>query len=297
MAFIAGAAIIGGTAALGGAIIGANAAGSAADKQTAAANQANQLQWQMYQQQRADQEPWRQAGISALYGPGGLFRRKGGGVGGIAMTDPSGKKEAFLQSKMAPIEQLAASMPGRLGDQIRNDYRSRYEQEWASSPESQATVAADQYELDPEMTRSFTAADFQEDPGYQFRMQEGQKALERSAAARGGLQSGGTLKAISRYGQDFASNEYQNAYNRFNNDRTNRFNRLSALAGVGQTANSQVASAGSNYANNYGQNTMGAANAAGAAGIAQANMYNNTLSGLGNTWMQYQLMNKYAGGK
>ena len=54
---------------------------------------------------------------------------------------------------------------------------------------------------------SFTAQDFNkfQDPGYAFRLAEGQKALERSAAARGGLISGGALKAAERYGQDYGS--------------------------------------------------------------------------------------------
>ena len=66
------------------------------------------------------------------------------------------------------------------------------------------------------------------DPGYQFRMDQGQKAIERSAAARGGLFSGGTGKALQQYSQGLASQEYGNA-----------FNRLASLAGIGQSANSQ----------------------------------------------------------
>lgn len=144
----------------------------------------------------------------------------------------------------------------------------------------------------PDFQKDFTAADFQKDPGYEFRMQEGQKALERSAAARGGLQSGGTMKAIGRYGQDYASNEYNNAYNRFNTDRTTRFNRLSSLAGVGQTANAQVASAGENYANQAGQNVMGSANAQGAAGMAKANAWGGAMNNGANNWMQLSMMNR-----
>jgi hypothetical protein len=53
------------------------------------------------------------------------------------------------------------------------------------------------------------------DPGYGFRFAEGMKGLERSAAARGGLLSGATLKGITRYGQDMGSQEYQNAFNRY----------------------------------------------------------------------------------
>ena len=116
-----------------------------------------------------------------------------------------------------------------------------------------------------DLTKTFGADDFQKDPGYDFRLQEGQKALERSASARGGLLGGGTLKALSRYGQDYASNEYNNAYNRFNQDRDQRYGKLMDLVGTGQNAATQTGAAGQNYAQSYGQNVMGAANAQAAA--------------------------------
>lgn len=125
--------------------------------------------------------------------------------------------------------------------------------------------------------RDFTTADFQADPGYAFRMAEGQKAIERSAAARGGLNSGATLKALTTYSQGVASDEYNNAYNRFNADRDRRFNRLSSIAGVGQTANSQVAQAGQNYANQYGAAVTNQANANAASYMMQGNQMSNLI--------------------
>lgn len=109
--------------------------------------------------------------------------------------------------------------------------------------------------------RDFTQADFQQDPGYQFRMGEGMKALERSAAARGGLNSGATLKALTRYGQDFATNEYQNAYNRFNADRDRRFNRLSSIANMGQQSLGQLGQAAQNYGTALSGNQLDMGNA------------------------------------
>lgn len=119
--------------------------------------------------------------------------------------------------------------------------------------------------------RYFTMADYQADPGYAFRMAEGQKAIERSAAARGGLNSTATLKNLARFNQNLASEEYQNAYNRFNADRDRRFGRLSSIAGIGQTATGQLVNAGQNYGNNVSQNQIGMGNAVASANIAQAN--------------------------
>jgi hypothetical protein len=132
--------------------------------------------------------------------------------------------------------------------------------------------------------RNFSASDFQADPGYAFRLSEGMKALDRTAASRGGLLSGATLKGAQRYGSDLASQEYGNAYNRFQANRAtqsqeyqnafnryqaeraaqeqgygNAFNRfqaertntlapLQSLAGVGQSATQQAQQASQNYA-------------------------------------------------
>jgi hypothetical protein len=207
--------------------MGANAASNAADQQAAASQQANALnreqfeyQKKMGEQARADLDPWKQSGMTALSG-------------------------------------LA----------------------------------------DKDFQRDFGANDFQQDPGYQFRMAEGQKALERSAAARGGLQSGGFAKALTKYGQGVASEEYNNAYNRFNADRDRRFSRLSSLSGAGQSAaagmgaNSMaMGQAGMNYAGQVGNNMMNNANAQGAAGIAGANAWGQGLSGVAKAGMDSNAM-------
>ena len=74
----------------------------------------------------------------------------------------------------------------------------------------------------PPPFQSPSLADLQATPGYEARMQMGEQALQRSAAAQGSLLSGGTQKALNRFGQDYASNEYSNAYNRsYNNYLTN----------------------------------------------------------------------------
>lgn len=98
--------------------------------------------------------------------------------------------------------------------------------------------------------------DFEADPGYQFRLEEGAKALDRSAAARGRLFSGAHARDLTRYNQDYASSEYDKsrtrAFNEFQVNRSNRFNRLAALAGVGQTATTTLANLGARNAENIG---------------------------------------------
>jgi hypothetical protein len=118
----------------------------------------------------------------------------------------------------------------------------------------------------------FGMSQFQADPGYGFRMSEGMKALERSAAARGGLLSGATMKGIQRFGQDLGSQEYQNAFNRYQAERQARLAPLQSLAGVGQTTAQQIGEAGMRTAQNVGETlTSGAAaRASGYVGGANA---------------------------
>jgi hypothetical protein len=205
------------TAIVGSAVVGASASRSASKTQAAAAGQAADVQQQQYEQTRADQAPYREAGYNAL----------------------------------AELQRTAGNVPGAF---------------------------------------KFGAGDYQADPGYAFRLSEGQKALDRQAAARGGLISGGALKAAQRFGQDMGSQEYQSAYNRaltgYNTDvaRENQlYNRQAALAGIGQTSTNLVGQAGQNYATNVG-NLMTGAGAAQAAG--QVGMANALTGGLG-TYLNY----------
>jgi hypothetical protein len=218
------------TAVVSSAVIGASASRSASKTQAAAAGQAADVQQQQYEQTRADQAPYREAGYNAL----------------------------------ANLQRTAGNVPGAF---------------------------------------KFGASDYQADPGYAFRLSEGQKALDRQAAARGGLISGGALKAAQRYGQEMGSQEYGNAYNRaltsYNTDvaRENQlYNRQAGLAGIGQTSTNLVGQAGQNYATNVG-NLMTGAGAAQAAG--QVGMANAITGGLG-TYLNYSqnnaLLNALRGG-
>ncbi len=136
--------------------------------------------------------------------------------------------------------------------------------------------------------QKFGMGQFQADPGYAFRLSEGQKALDRSAAARGGLISGGALKAAQRYGQEMGSQEYTNAFNRYQTERAAQLNPLQSLAGVGQTTAQQLGAAGAANAANVG-NLMTSGAAAQAAGYVGG--ANALTSGLG-TYMNYSQGNR-----
>lgn len=173
---------------IGSSLLGSSAASKAASQQANAANRAADLQNEQYQQTRADQEPWRQAGVNAL--------------GKLSSGDVMGYM----------------------------------------------------------------------DPSYQFRLNEGLKAIRNRAGSQGQIFSGNTLKGLEGYGQSMASQEYNNA-----------FNRLGTLAGFGTNANAANATAGQNYATGAGNMITGGAAAQAAGGVGAANA---VTGGLG-TYLNY----------
>jgi len=230
MSFVAAA--IAGSAVVGG-VVQSRAASKGAKAQASAANQANETERYIYDQTREDQMPWQQAGrtgLNSLMGLYGFEQKPVAGTGSAGTPATPGGNGFFGQ----------LINPGKPGlDAVPPDM------EW-------------QRAINPSgIANSFMTMD----PGYQFRLREGQRNLENSAAARGGLMSGNFLKATTKYGQDYGANEYANIAN-----------RLGQLSGVGQSANSQLQQAGQNYANAYGQNVQnaGAARASGYAGQANA---------------------------
>lgn len=142
------------------------------------------------------------------------------------------------------------------------------------------------------LARDFSMDDFQADPGYQFRLQQGQRALERSAAARGGLLSGSALKAATEFGQGMGAQEFQNAYNRFQTNRANKLNPLQSLMGAAQTAAGTQGQAAQQFGSNVGNLMTGTGNALAASRIAQGSSWSNALGGAANAFQQNQLMNR-----
>jgi hypothetical protein len=122
-----------------------------------------------------------------------------------------------------------------------------------------------------------TMAELQMDPGYAFREQQGMQAVNRSAAAAAGLQSGSALKAAQRFGQDLASQEYGNAYNRFMQNRQNQIGLLTGGAqtgfGAAQGLGNAAIGTGTNLANVYGNLGQGLGQGYADAGAARASSY------------------------
>ena len=114
----------------------------------------------------------------------------------------------------------------------------------------------EEFKYDP-WTRKFippTGESVTQDPGYQFRLSEGQKAVERGASSKGTLNTGGTLKDVSQFGQNLASQEYGQAYGRAMNEYGSDYNDY--LGGYGRALGEYGQKAGI-FGQNYQRGLQG----------------------------------------
>lgn len=242
-----------GAAILGAAVVGGGAALVAGKAQADAAGDAASLQAQQFQQTRTDLAPWRNVGkvalteLADLYGlpvegriddaPGGTPATpdrfepiSGPRRGGFGPRDIRGRRPGGVAGA---LQRLIPGTPGTpAGEQPTREERQK--------------AASDRF---------FTS------PSYGFRLEEGISALDKSAAARGKLNSGAQGRALQRYGQGLAASEFGDYAN-----------RLASLAGVGKSATTTTAQAGAASAATQGQfiQNKGTARASGYAGVANA---------------------------
>lgn len=188
------------------------------------------------------------------------------GIGGslISANMQASSADKAAQAQVESADKQIASNEKTLAQQ-REDQRPWREAGEAALTQLQAGIADGSF--DPS---NFT---FTADPGYQWRLDQGQKAIERGASARGNLFSAGTQTAIGAYGQEFASNEYDRAYQRNAGAQTAKFNALASVAGTGQRATDVI----TNATGNAGQLNNAAIGSAGNA-LAQGYL------GQGNAW-------------
>jgi len=314
MTFVA-ASVIGATATLAGAAMSASAAGRAAKTQADAANRAADLQLEQFNRGVELQEPFRQAG---MLGQNRLMTLLG--LGGEGQYNDSAYNKALqdYNARLASLDPSQFMTGGTAGGYVgtsggESDGMGGYQQgtggtfNQAGFDAARAGIVAPNREdfrlaggnaNDPMFGKYATAEYTPEmfakgiDPGYQFRLAEGMKGLERSAAARGGLLSGGTLKGIQRYGQDMASQEFTNAFNRYQSERTGTLNPYQAMAGQGQSTANTLTNMGMNYANQAGEAYQGAANARASGYVGQAGAFGGAINNISNQYYQNQLMNR-----
>lgn len=277
-----------------GGVMQSGAASDAADTQAAAGDRATAEQRRQYDTTRADLQPYRDAGGTALQA---LLTRLGLGNPNASSAAAAGIKKPTLADAQA--EQLAwhqakyGSGYTAGSDMAANDQQTQarydrmmgeYNAQIAALPQDTATAAPDPQFGD--LLRKFTMDDFQNDPvtkaSFDFGMSEGEKAVQRMFGSRGMSRSGAAVKAATRFATDYTGTKAGESYNRFTADQGNVFNKLAAVSGIGQTATNTTAQAGQTATNAISDITVGTGNARGAASIASGNAYGNAASNISN---------------
>ena len=258
--------------------------------------QATALQREIYDQTREDIQPWYTAGANSMGKLADFMGIEGG----------SNKSREDIYSQLMPEytsqqttiadQNLYTGMDGSLHkseDDARGSYDfNPFEMTGTKAPNeiSKYTTNATKDVVDydalnaaveeqlgsqgtPEgygsLLERFDMSKFEADPGYQFRQDEAQKAMERSMAAQGNTMGGAgygsinpqVARSLEQQSQGLASQEYGSAYDRYNIDQTNTYNRLAGIAGMGQASTGQLSGAGQNYATNTGNLQTGLASA------------------------------------
>lgn len=276
-----------------GGLLGGDASEDAANTQAASADRATQLQKEMFDRQVELQSPFRQAGLAAN---NKLLELMG-------LQNPEFMRTTG-QTDAATLDAIYQRYLGRSPDANAGGWMSQSPtavargimesaEFKARSPEQQRAAALGSQGSNGEfgsLMRRFSMSDFEADPGYAFRMKEGLAGVESGAAARGGLLSGAAQKALQKYGQGLASQEYGNAYNRFTADQTNQYNRLAGLVNTGQGATNQASNAAANFGQQAGANAIGAGNAIASGQIGQANALVGGINGAYNNIQNNRLM-------
>jgi hypothetical protein len=268
MSFI-GAAIGIGTAIVG-AEVSSSGAKSAAKTQASAANAATTEEQRQYDLTRGDLTPYRDQGTAALTELSSLLGLSAPQT--PATIDPYNDKREQLKSQIDQQHQIALTggANGYFADQKMQQLQKEYD---ALPPPPAAPAPGSQT---PAMSPT---QQLEQTPGFQFRLAEGQKGVERSAASRTGTLSGAATKAMGEYSQNFASNEYQAA-----------IDRLMALSNLGETSAAQTGQFGAQKAGQVASNTIGAGNATAAGQVGSANAVGSAVSTAGNTLQQLALM-------
>ena len=209
-----------------------------------------------------------------------------GGVSSYLGANAQADAMGDASDTQAETQRYIADLQQKQYEQTREDYEP-----WRLAGEN----ALKRIEDTPDFTFDAETFNQYKDPSYDWRVKEGVNAIEAGASARGNLFSGANQKALMRYGQGMASQEYQNAFNRAKSVYDTNLNTDKSLAGVGQQATNSIAGAGQNMVNAISNSATSSgnnlANLQMQAGANTANMYGNMAQGFNQgagNWLLYK---------
>ena len=298
-----GTAAILGLGSVAGAVVQGRAANKAADAQADAANQANETERYIFDRSVELTEPQRQIGNNALAalayeaGIGGLptfggSTTQAGNALSITEVPGSEYRPVIQRNGDDPMMTTPATFAG--GDRTFNTREEAQAYIDTQRPLQSVSTPSGGIEYTPIQVPDApdtSLSAFEASPGYQFRLDEGMKAIERAAAARGMRFSGSAIKDVGRFGQGLASDEYGAFYGRTMNDYGRQYgeamdsrNLLSSLAGMGQQATQAQIGAGNQFAAGTSANLTNMGNALAGGYMGQANAVTSGINNLSNIY-------------
>lgn len=249
-------------------LLGADAAGDASDASSEASQAAIAENRRQFDLTRNDTAPYRDVGQNSLYELADIFGVSSPYEREVQQLEKDAEK---AQRSISMIQMTAQFNGGELTSEQRReieDLRSTISTGNARLTELRANP--------PQQTGSRGLySNLEMDPGYDFRLAEGEKAMQRMQSAGGTRYGGGALKAAMRYGQDYSSNEFSNAVNR----RNSELGYLFSLAGFGPQGIATAGQAGANSAANNSNILMQNAANQGNAAMSGASAINNAVQG------------------
>lgn len=275
-------------------LFGSDAASDAADDQVQASREANQLQKYYYDTSRSDLAPWRDTGSAATNYLARILQIPG-------YYKPDMKKPVREDYKIEPtatgssgtvttlnIPSIPSDWPYRnqiySGEDLQNLLFNR-DGGMATPAATQPQYDEAAYKAAMEEYRRTRPVDLtsmlESTPGYQFRMAQGNEAIQRSAAAKGNLLSPAAMKELDTFSQGLASDEY-----------SNHLNRLFSISGLGENAAAQSGNQAIQTGQTMGQNLLYAGNAAAAGKINSANAITGGMNSMANNFLMWKILNK-----
>jgi hypothetical protein len=273
-------------AAVGGALITANASQGAADTQAAAANQASQVQQQQFGQTQTNLAPWLSGGNLALNQLQGLL-----GLGSQPQPGQPTQQQAIdlynqnlIATRGYPLQPQEMNQPAVM--QQLGMIQSQDQAPPGSTPPPAAGTPGGFGSL----VTPFSPSMYQQSPGYQFQQQQGQQQLNNAAAARGTYYAPTTLQDLSTFNQGLLNTDYQQALQNYTGQQNQVYNMLSGQSGSGQNAAAQLGGFSGQTAGQVGQNITGAANAQAAGQVGGANALSGGISNAYNSYLMQQIL-------
>lgn len=207
-------------------------------------------------------------------------------VGG-AMGAKASKDAARMQSDAT---RYAADLQNNQFEQTRQDMEP-----WREVGQGALYQLRDMTQPGGALMQRYTGAELSSDPGFQFGLEQGRNAIDQSAASRGVLFSGKTLRDLMQFGTDYGGTKFNEGFQRDMSNKQFQQGALSGLSGTGQATSVAGGQMGMQNAQSISDLLTSGAAARAAGTVGAANALSSGISNAGNTYMQMSMLDRIMG--